>query len=737
MTGASATSLDVSAPHSWPLSPPDQLLLLEDSSATLSPEQVAAMAPATSSGFLPASNNLTPGFSDSVWWLRLDLTNSSATPRSLLLSLASSRLGHVDFYVKQAGRWTHGVAGANMALSHWTWPARHPILPLQVPPGELSQVLVRVTGEVPLVFQIGLYTNAAFEAAEQRTALWDGALMGALLAMAWCAFLICLMSRSLPFLLLALVCANVALYEFAIRGYGMFYLWPEAANWNYRSPFVLASAWGVLITTFVLALVHKEKVTLPQRRFFIGLGVLQGVGIVLGLFADITFASAATLYINTAFSIALVPYGLLLLRRRTPGTKLMVLATSFALFNFALVVADLLGLARDTIQDLSLDVDPTPIIALVGVVTYLTVLAAWIHHVGAQRGAAHSTLLHWQEQEHARLRDEILRQTSALHDALRYAREKNQQMTQTLGYIGHDLRAPLATISGYMRLLRPGSDHHQVPHLQAIERSVVYQMALIDELLEYAKGELTPLEIAPVSTDLNALLRDIAQESLALSEPQGNRFIYDAPQPLPDRMMIDGRRLQQVLLNLLSNAAKFTHHGEIRLLAVATQDINTCLLEFTVTDTGPGIALEAQAGIFAAFHQLQRNQGGVGLGLFIAHRIVEHMGGTLQLTSVPGQGTCLRFQIRASATWLHVNLPLADTAVTLHAPSDGAAPLSGPDLAHLALLARGGALTELEHWLEKMEGQYPQSAQFLADVRAALQSLDFARLESLALAEVP
>lgn len=738
MSSANASSLDVSAPRTWPLAPPDNLLVLEDATAGLSPEQVAALPPGTSDGFLPPSpSNLTPGFSDSVWWLRLDLHNSAETPRSLEFDLGSARLGRVDFYLLQNGQSKHGLAGASVALLDWTWPARHPIAPVDLAPGESLQILARVTGAAPMVFKPRLYSRAAFQAAEQQSAIRNGSLAGALLAMTWCALLICLMSRSLPFFLLAVVCTTVALYEFAIRGYGMLYLWPNAANWNYRSPFVLACTWGMLITAFVLALVHKEKFVLPQQRFFIGLGVLQGVGMLLGLFANITFASAATLYINTAFSIALVPYALVLLRQRAPRPKLLLLAASFALFNFVLVVADLVGLARDTAHDLKLTVDPSPIIALIGVITYLSVLAVWVHQIREQRVAARSTLQHWQEQEHLRLREEITRQTSALSDALRRAREKNQQMTQTLGYIGHDLRAPLATISGYTRLLQPGSDQQHAPHLQAIERSVGYQLALIDELLEYAKSELTPLELAPAPTDLNALLGDITQHAIALSEPQGNRFTYEAGQPLPSHMQIDGRRLQQVLLNLLSNAAKFTHHGNIRLQVTATREGDSCLLEVSVSDDGPGIALDAQAGIFAAFHQLQLGQGGVGLGLYIAHRIVEHMGGDLQLISAPGQGVCFRFEIRASATWPTVTV---NTAASAH----GACPqrvhdscLPQRDLAQLALLARNGALTEIEDWLESMEQQHPQCVPMLTELRTALQSLDFALLESIALADVP
>src|SRR5690606_6080120 len=142
-----------------------------------------------------------------------------------------------------------------------------------------------------------------------------------------------------------------------------------------------------------------------------------------------------------------------------------------------------------------------PIIALGGLATNLAVLTAWIVLIGKQRQAAQDTLIDWQAREQERLKEQIALKTTELNKALQYAEEKSRQKTETLGYIGHDLRAPTATIVGYTRLWGDVLTAEQDRNVKAIERSAQSQLKLIDELLEYAKNELKPRELKPSPTD--------------------------------------------------------------------------------------------------------------------------------------------------------------------------------------------------------------------------------------------
>lgn len=331
---------------------------------------------------------------------------------------------------------------------------------------------------------------------------------------------------------------------------------------------------------------------------------------------------------------------------------------------------------------------------------------------------------------------------SALHEKLRKAlanaEAKDRQKVEILGYVSHDLRAPLSTISGYSSLLLANANEDQRKHLLAIQRGVRYQLSLIDELLEYAKAELQPLAIQPVTTDLPLLLDNIAEYGIALCSHQNNGFRYEPSTQIPQRINIDGKRLQQVLLNLLSNAAKFTRDGLVTLSVTAHKEEAIYALKFAVSDTGIGVDLDQDADIFSAFHQVQAASGSTGLGLFIVRHIVEAMGGSLSVTSVYGNGATFSFVLfapadEADADWAVVEQretePVGSSSMPSmprnFMPEDGA-------LDVLAGLALQGRFTDIEHWVAHHADQVAH-AEFIAQLLDLLERLDFRGIHRLAL----
>ena len=315
-----------------------------------------------------------------------------------------------------------------------------------------------------------------------------------------------------------------------------------------------------------------------------------------------------------------------------------------------------------------------------------------------------------------------------------------RQKIETLSYVGHDLRAPLATIQGYVRLLRESTHPPKSEHLDAIDRSVAFQLSLIEDVLDYAKAELEPLHLTPAPTRLTELLDEVVPYASMLATATGNRFCFRPPPVLPTSVALDGHRLQQVLLNLLSNAAKFTPHGTIilRLQATPSESAGAWRLCFSVEDDGIGMAPELQDRIFDAFLQLERSRSGVGLGLFIAQRIVENMGGSLHVTSAPGTGSTFSFSIDVDevdgtpvVAPAHPGDEVALTAPFPFAPPPDAPP--SPARLELAMLARDGLLSDIEDWLPRTAQAHPGFDAFYDEVRKAVGSLDLHRLETLAL----
>lgn len=327
------------------------------------------------------------------------------------------------------------------------------------------------------------------------------------------------------------------------------------------------------------------------------------------------------------------------------------------------------------------------------------------------------------------------------------ARENNQKRTEVLGYVSHDLRAPLATISGYAELLLNDATDVQRKSLISIQRSINYQLGLIDELQAFSRIELQPLAILPTTIDLPLLLNDISEYARSLCSPQSNSFRYEPPKGLPRMIRLDGNRLQQVLLNLLSNASKFTHDGVVVLAVTATPKDGDCALHFAVSDTGIGIDLTQKVDIFGAFQQIHATSGGTGLGLFIAQRIVSAMGGSLGVASTPGQGSIFSFELYApivaesDTDWSDISrfpsakphrpsLQAAERGP--HAGADIEAHMSDEVLDELADLALYGRVTDIEHWIERHIKEATDSP-FADLLRDLLDQFDFPGIHALAL----
>jgi two-component system sensor histidine kinase/response regulator len=247
----------------------------------------------------------------------------------------------------------------------------------------------------------------------------------------------------------------------------------------------------------------------------------------------------------------------------------------------------------------------------------------------------------------------------ALMVASKVAESSSLTKSQFLANISHELRTPMNAILGMLTLLRKtGLNPRQADYAVKSDRAARALLGLLNEILDFSKIEAGQMALDLQTFSVEQLMRDVADIVGTSVEDKSVNILFDIDPLVPTHLVGDAIRIRQILLNLGTNAIKFTTQGAVIIaIRVLHRSEAKVSLEFSLSDSGIGIAPEDQARIFGGFTQADstttRRFGGTGLGLVISRRFVEQMGGELVLDSVLGKGSRFAFCI---------NLPVAGQA---------------------------------------------------------------------------
>jgi signal transduction histidine kinase len=249
--------------------------------------------------------------------------------------------------------------------------------------------------------------------------------------------------------------------------------------------------------------------------------------------------------------------------------------------------------------------------------------------------------------ENMRLFDEI-------QDKSRQLQLASEHKSQFLASMSHELRTPLNAIIGLTEMMVTNAPRFRTEKalepLRRVNAAGTHLLSLINEILDLSKIEAGKLELNPESVNLAKLIDEVIGTAGQLAEKNKNRLIVEAQENL-GALTADSMRLKQILLNLLSNACKFTKEGEVALRVCRVAD-GRDWVELAVADTGIGMTAEQQAKLFQDFTQADsltaRRYGGTGLGLAITRKLARMMGGDVTVASEPGKGSVFTVRLPAS-----------------------------------------------------------------------------------------
>jgi signal transduction histidine kinase len=242
-----------------------------------------------------------------------------------------------------------------------------------------------------------------------------------------------------------------------------------------------------------------------------------------------------------------------------------------------------------------------------------------------------------------------------IEDKSRQLQLASEHKSQFVSSVSHELRTPLNAIIGLTEMMvknaaRFGTEKAQEP-LQRVNRAGTHLLGLINQVLDLSKIEAGKLELNPQTVQLAPLINDVISTAGQLAEQNKNRLVVAAQENL-GALTVDPMRLRQILLNLLSNACKFTKAGEVKLAARKVSN-GSSFVEFAVSDTGIGMTPEQQAKLFEEFTQADATTaqrfGGTGLGLAITRKLARMMGGDVTVTSEPGKGSVFTVRLPGGA----------------------------------------------------------------------------------------
>ncbi len=639
----------------------------EDPQSRLDIKQVAN--PAFAENFKSCSRT-SPGFgfTSSTFWFRFSLRNNAGHSVTRFLEIEYPLLDYINLYAPD-GKGSFQVFKEGDRQSFFQRPIKYRnfVFVLDLPPKSTKTYYLQVNTSSSLNLPARLYSQAGFMDKIENEEMALGIYFGILFAMLAYNLILFFTIRESVYLYYVLFVIFYFLFQLDLTGVAFKYLWPNNTYWaNESLPFFIFVAY-MFGTIFTKQIINAKSYAPFLDKILSAFMILSLICAAMCLLVPYEISiKAATLVTMTV--VVHILAGFLCFFRGYRPARYYASAWSVSMAGAAIYALKSFGLLPNnfiTVWGIQMGSAWEVILLSMALSDRLSLLQKEKDAIQAEyTRKLEEANLRLEEfaktlEEKVRRRTRELERSNALlkrqAEEMRMAEERAERASKAksdfLANMSHEIRTPLNAITGITSLALDMELPEKLrEYLKIIKVSAYALLNLVNDILDFSKIEAGKMELEKTDFSLVEVIENIADMFTELVAEESLEFIINIESNVPDRLIGDPVRLGQLITNLVSNAIKFTDHGEIVLLVkVVSENKGSPVLCFKVSDTGIGIEKDRLDYLFDMFTQADssttRRFGGTGLGLTICKRIAQLMGGTINVESEPSVGTTFTFTV--------------------------------------------------------------------------------------------